>query len=117
MTVRGTGSYEGEKTMEYQVMESSIASKDCSIAIEDQNYTGEPITLHLEEEKDAGMVTAVFTSADGTVTALVPGQDYEIIRYSKNTACGKAKAVIRGVGSYTGTRTVSFRIVRQRLVP
>lgn len=117
VTVRGTGSYEGEKTMEYQVMESSIASQDCSIAIEDQNYTGEPITLHLEEEKDAGMVTAVFTSADGTVTALVPGQDYEIIRYSKNTACGKAKAVIRGVGSYTGTRTVSFRIVRQRLVP
>ena len=38
------------------------------------------------------------------------GTDYEIVSYSNNTNKGTATAVLKGIGSYSGTKTFKFKI-------
>ena len=93
----------------------SIAGKACRITVADQTYTGAPVVFNLEDSKDQAAFTATITQADGQSAELTPGKDFEVVSYSKNTACGTAKAVLRGIGAYGGSRTVSFKIVRRRI--
>ena len=73
--------------------------KNCKIsAIPDQTYTGSAVTP-----------TPAITYNG---TRLKKGTDYTI-SYSNNTKAGTAKATIRGKGEYTGSRTVSFKIVKK----
>ena len=75
------------------------AMKDCTVsAISDQTYTGSAIT------------PTPVVKYNGT--RLKKGTDYTAT-YSNNTKVGTAKITLRGKGSYTGTKTVSFRIVRK----
>ena len=91
---------------------NSIEGKACTITISDQIYTGTPVTFDLKKEEDRAAFMASITRED---VALIPGQDFEVVSYSKNTACGTAKMVLRGIGTYGGSRTVKFKIVRQRI--
>jgi len=43
--------------------------------------------------------------------SLVQGQDY-VVSYDNNVNVGTAKAIITGIGNYTGTREVAFTIVK-----
>ena len=117
VTIRGKdgGSYSGAWTASYQVQSDSIAGKACRITVADQTYTGAPVVFNLEDSKDQAAFTATITQADGQSAELTPGKDFEVVSYSKNTACGTAKAVLRGIGAYGGSRTVSFKIVRRRI--
>ncbi|MBO7709553.1 MAG: fibronectin type III domain-containing protein [Lachnospiraceae bacterium] len=75
------------------------AMKDCTVsAISDQTYTGSAIT------------PAPVVKYNGT--RLKKGTDYTAT-YSNNTKVGTAKITLRGKGNYTGTKTVSFKIVRK----
>ena len=75
------------------------AMKDCTVsAISDQTYTGSAIT------------PTPVVKYNGT--RLKKGTDYTAT-YSNNTKVGTAKITLRGKGNYTGTKTVSFRIVRK----
>lgn len=65
--------------------------------IPDQAYTGSPVTPGL---------TASYMGR-----ALREGTDYAL-SYRNNTAYGSGEAVLTGMGSYTGTKTVSFAIAR-----
>lgn len=94
---------------------NSIEGKACTITISDQIYTGTPVTFDLKKEEDRAAFMASITREDGQTVALIPGQDFEVVSYSKNTACGTAKMVLRGIGTYGGSRTVKFKIVRQRI--
>lgn len=74
------------------------AIKDCTIAaIPDKTYTGDEIkpTLNITYEG----------------TRLRKGTDYTVT-YSNNVKVGTAKCKITGKGNYTGTKTVSFKIVK-----
>lgn len=64
--------------------------------ISSKRYTGKPIKPAL-------------TVKDGSVK-LTEGTDFTVT-YKNNKACGTASAVITGKGKYTGTRTVTFKIV------
>lgn len=48
---------------------------------------------------------------------LVEGEeyDYEIISYSNNIYKGTATAVIRGIGKYSGTKTIKFKIAAKEM--
>lgn len=111
------GSYIGKRTAVYQVQPQSIADKKCSVAIADQIYTGRPIEFDLARQQDRKAFQIKMKLDNGELKDLIPDQDFEIISYSRNTACGTAKAVIRGIGSYGGSRTVKFKIVKQKLQP
>lgn len=115
ITEKSGGSYSGSFTVLYQVAPNSIEGKACTITISDQIYTGTPVTFDLKKEEDRAAFMASITREDGQTVALIPGQDFEVVSYSKNTACGTAKMVLRGIGTYGGSRTVKFKIVRQRI--
>lgn len=117
LKAKDRGSYSGTKTVVYQVQAYSIADRKCTITVADQTYTGKPVAFDLDTPQGKAAFTAQMTLADGGTQALEPGEDFEIVSYSRNLACGTAKATIRGTGSYGGTRTVSFKIVRQKLQP
>lgn len=75
------------------------AMKDCTVSkISDQTYTGSAIT------------PTPVVKYNGT--RLKRGTDYTAA-YNNNTKVGTAKITLKGKGNYTGTKTVSFRIVRK----
>ena len=72
--------------------------KECTVApVPDQKYTG-------KEVKPSVTVT------DGD-KKLKRGTDYTLT-YSDNVKVGTARIIIKGKGDYTGTKRVSFKIVR-----
>lgn len=105
--------YTGAVMVTYRVADASIAAKNCSITIADQLYTGKAVTFDTDQVEDAMQFTARYTDSDGTVHELKPGQDFEIVSYQNNIKAGTAKAVLQGIGSYTGTKTVTFKITKR----
>lgn len=105
--------YSGKKLIPYQVVSNSIADKSCSISVKDQIYTGSAIQFDWDNQKDCEAFTAEIHLESGSSVELVPGQDFEIVSYSKNTACGKASIVVKGIGNYTGTKNIRFNIIRK----
>ena len=81
--------------------ETLVASAITGVdSIEDQEYTGEAITI--AEDK------LVVRSGD---KVLKRDTDYTVT-YEDNTKVGTAKAIIAGKGNYTGTVTATFKIVK-----
>ncbi len=94
VTIKGKGNYNGTKTITFNIVPQNI-SKVKVAKIANQIYTGKAIAPVLKiTNGTAGMAV----SRDYTVT------------YSANKKPGKAKAVITGIGNYTGKKTVYFYI-------
>lgn len=115
ITEKDGGSYSGSRVVAYQVIPNSIASKDCSITIKEQIYTGAPVEFNFDSITDKEAFESVITLKNGSMVQLIPGVDFDVVEYSKNTACGKATAVIKGIGRYTGTKKVTFIIKQKEL--
>lgn len=111
------GSYSGARTVVYQVQPYNIADKKCTITIADQTYTGKAVEFDLDNAQGRSAFQAKMTLDGNKTVDLVPGEDFEIVSYSRNTTCGTAQVVIKGTGSYGGSRTVKFKIVKQKLQP
>ena len=92
--VTGKGNYSGSKTVSFTITPKSVAALEYS-PVEAQVYSG-------KAKKPA------VTVKDGTAE-LVNGQDYSIA-YSNNKQIGTAIITITGKGSYTGTKTITFKI-------
>ncbi len=89
------GKYSGTKNASFNILPRSIGNATVS-SISDQAYTGSMVTPSITV-KDYG-------------NELVRGTDYTI-EYKNNTAPGTATATITGIGNYTGSRDVTFKIV------
>ena len=102
ITVRGKGNYSGTKKITYQITPLNISKVKVG-KIANQKYTGKAITPNL-------------TITSGT-TRLILNKNYTV-KYSSNKKPGKAKAVLTGIGNYTGSKTVYFYIApaKARLV-
>lgn len=109
------GSYIGRIAVRYKVAGNDISAKTCTIKIANQEYCGKAITFDLSDESDRSQFEAYVKDAQGNLTVLKPGVDFEIISYSKNISYGKATVTIRGIGEYTGTQKATFNIVKRKL--
>lgn len=98
VTIYGAGNYSGTKTVTFKIVPQNI-SKVKVAKIANQVYTGNAIMPAL-------------TITNGTVT-MYADRDYKVT-YSANKKPGKAKAVIKGIGNYTGSKTVYFYVVPAR---
>ena len=98
ITVTGTGNYSGTLAGQYRVVVSDISK--AKITIPAQTYTGNEITLDKNQ-------ISVKIGKD----TLFP-ENYEIIEdsYKNNVRKGTASVMIKGVGSYGGTKTIKFKI-------
>lgn len=96
ITVKGKGNYLGTIESTYRIITKSISS--ASVKVNSMTYTGKAVT-----------------PGKSDITVKIGGEeltyaDYEIVSYSKNVKKGTATLVIRGIGNYSGTKTVKFTI-------
>lgn len=102
--VSGAGYYYGDIVGSYRVSKTSIGK--AVVVTPASVYTGSPV---------------VFTDSDFQVTlgrdTLNPGVDFEIDQtsYKKNINKGTGYVLIRGIGNYCGSKTVTFKIRNQTL--
>ncbi|MBR5128170.1 MAG: leucine-rich repeat protein, partial [Roseburia sp.] len=99
--VAGMKNYTGTKSVIFRYIAGSIAK--ASIKVNNQAYTGKPVEP---------------TKADITVKIgkdTLAKTDYEIVGYSNNEKKGTAKITIRGIGDYSGEKTVTFKITTKTL--
>ena len=98
--VNGQGTYSGNNlSTTFRIVTPSVANATIT-TIPDQAFTGNPI-YPLINVYDNGRM-------------LQQGVDYDVT-YSNNTNMGTATVVITGRGTYTGTKTATFRITGQNL--
>ena len=98
VTVTGLGNYTGIKTAAFQIIGRPISSAVIT-QIADQTYTGAALTPQ---------VTVRYGGAN-----LINGIDYAVA-YSNNVNPGIATVTVTGKGNYTGSRSISFKIVEKK---
>lgn len=113
VTLQAKNSYTGVRRVAYRIVEKSLGKSTISIA--SQEYTGFAVTLDTSTTAGRSQFTATYTDEiNGTVT-LTPGVDFVVDSYKRNTKAGKATVILRGIGEYSGTKTVTFNIARKQI--
>ena len=98
VTITGLGNYKGTKSVTFKIVAASVAKATVS-KIANQRYDGKAKTPRP-------------TVKVGTRT-LKLNADYTLT-YKSNVKPGTATVTIKGKGSYTGTKSVTFKIVAQK---
>ncbi len=96
VTLTGKGSYSGTKTVNFTINKRN-ASDFTVDSISSKTYTGSAIK------------PSVTVKYGGK--ALVSGTDYSVV-YSNNVEAGTATIKITGKGNFTGTKSVTFKIIK-----
>ncbi|MBQ1391363.1 MAG: leucine-rich repeat protein, partial [Firmicutes bacterium] len=102
VTITGKGNYAGTKTANFTIKPLPLAAAATKTQISGLNaktYTGSAV-------KPAPVVKAL---VGGKTVTLKAGTDYTVT-YKNNTKAGTATVVITGKGSFTGSKTASFKI-------
>ena len=98
VTITGLGNYKGTKSVTFKIVAASVAKATVS-KIANQKYDGKAKTPKP-------------TVKVGTRT-LKLNTDYTLT-YKNNVKAGTATVTIKGKGNYTGTKSVTFKIVAQK---
>ena len=97
ITIKGIGNYKGTKKVSYTIVKRSVRSVTCHYK-KTRSYTGRWVKPNV-------------TLKVGKVK-LKKNRDYTLV-YRNNLQIGKASVVIRGMGNFTGKKTITFKIVPQ----
>lgn len=102
VTVYGKGAYSGKLESFYRITEKDFSK--AKVTIQAQAYTGQEVTLGKEDFRQV--------KVGGSDITMNYGTDYEIVKgsYRNNTKKGTASVIVRGLGSYGGSKTVRFSI-------
>ncbi len=99
VTITGRGNYTGTRTTTFRILSKNISNASIS-SIDTQRYTGREV---------CPSVTVQIGS-----TVLVRNVDYTL-SYQDNRSPGTASVTITGMGTCTGSRTVTFKIAQPSL--
>ena len=106
VTAKGINNYAGSSiTGSYRIFENNISK--LIVKIDAKEYTGKVIELSSED------IHVYRNRTDEKNKIEVEEPCYEITGYSKNQKAGTAKVTLRGIGSYGGTKTYSFKIKKK----
>ncbi len=100
VTVNGIGNYTGSKSVTFKITAKSIAGASVSGIADSYNYTGAAI-------KPTPTVTL-----GGKTLSL--GSEYNVA-YSSNINAGTATVTVNGIGNYTGSKSVTFKITAKSI--
>lgn len=93
--VSGIGNYTGERTISFTITNNELINKATVKGIKNKPYTGQEVKQE-------------FTVKYGK-KELTEGVDYTTA-YADNTKIGTASVIITGMGDYSGTKKVTFKI-------
>lgn len=100
--IKGKGAYTGSIAVSYRLQ--GVDFSKAQIKIQTKDYTGSAVEI---TDKD---ITKAVIKRGKINQTLVLGQDYEIAAYYNNVWKGTATVVFRGIGDYSGEKSVKFRI-------
>ncbi len=121
VNAKGTAyKYVGSESYVYDILsETNDISKSGVFKIAPQKYTGAEVNLSANAFEDARYSKNAVTQLKFGTAAEAEndkGVDFIVIGYSNNVKRGTAKATIRGVNGYSGTKTVTFKIVTRQFL-
>ena len=106
----GIGNYTGTAEVTYHIDQNAKDLSKAVIRVNNQEYTGYDPGITEEDILTAYM-------KEGRITVpLRYGEDFELCYCENGIDPGRARAVFIGKGKYSGTKSVSFRIVRRSVV-
>ena len=109
VVIRGIGNYGGSKTIKYQIKKENWNLKSATVVkLDAKTYNnGAAVTLTADDFTDKIILNG---------RSLVYGKDFTVVEtsYKNNKKVGTAKVTIQGMGSYSGTKTISFKIVKSK---
>lgn len=94
--------YQGTVHGTYRIVRADVGG--AKVSIDPQEYTGRSIRPNKSQ---------IQVTLNGV---LLGNNDYEIVGYENNVKQGNAKITIRGVGSYGGTKTATFKIKKKGIL-
>ena len=97
VTLKGKGSYTGTLTLKFTIEPANIGSTGAWLEYDSAAYTGKALTPK---------AYLVYNELD-----LKEGTDYTVT-YKNNKKVGTATVVIKGMGNFTGTKKLTFKIVK-----
>ena len=111
ITIEGMGNYFGKGTAEYMYYDKNHDLSKAGIwkPVTPKTYTGREITI-TKEEMSEFLVVERTSSNPGTFLNF--DEDFYIESYKNNVNTGTAGVILRGKGTYGGTRIVYFKIIR-----
>lgn len=101
--INGKGNYTGTAKVTYKL--DGISLSKAVIKVAPKSYTGKSVTL------EAADITSATIKTGKIKTNLKLGRDYEIAAYRNNLKKGTATVIFRGIGDYSGEKTVKFKIM------
>ena len=96
----GKGAYTGTIQTTFRIAAKSFGGVTGKIA--EQTYTGEEVTLTKDK--------ITLTIGKGKNAETLTEDDFEIVGYKNNIKKGTATVILKGKGSYAGTKNVTFKI-------
>ncbi len=105
VSLSGKGNYTGTREVTYRIATKNISGVVIG-TIAAQTYTGSA----LEPE----VVVYASSAMKKAGTALTEDTDYTV-EYANNTAVGTGKIILTGIGAYSGTKTITFKINKKSL--
>lgn len=100
--VKGTGSYKGTKTLNFNVLAKNINASNIKIFdIGTQIYTGKPMKPSIKLTHDDKLLEL--------------GKDYTLT-YKNNGGMGRASVIVEGIGNYKSKKTKTFAIIPKQVV-
>ncbi len=105
VSLSGKGNYTGTREVTYRIATKNISGVVTG-TVAAQTYTGSA----LEPE----VVVYASSAMKKAGTALTEDTDYTV-EYANNTAVGTGKIILTGIGAYSGTKTITFKINKKGL--
>ncbi|MBO6137396.1 MAG: hypothetical protein J6O71_02175, partial [Lachnospiraceae bacterium] len=109
----GKGNYSSEapaKTaFRYMAPSANMSRTKTMRSISAQVYTGSAVYLG---SKDLSEI--LYTGSKSAPEYLVYGKDFAVSGYKNNKKKGTAKVTLKGLGSFAGTKTLTFRIAEKK---
>lgn len=102
IVIEGTGNYCGTRNLEFRIYQTDISK--AVVKVDTQYYTGIEVRP----------IPTSVTLKVGKETIALKNKDYKI-SYSNNVKCGKGKLTITGIGTYGGSKTVTFKILPKQI--
>ncbi|MCD8097752.1 MAG: lipase family protein [Lachnospiraceae bacterium] len=105
VTLSGIGNYTRTREVTYRITGKSISGV-VTTAVAAQTYTGSALEPEIAVYANSAEKNAENPLAEGT--------DYTV-EYENNIAVGTGKLILTGIGVYSGTKTITFRIDKKGL--
>ena len=109
----GKGNYSSDDpaktSFRYMAASANMSRTKTMRSISDQTYTGNLVRLG-----NADLSGILYTGSRTDPVYLAPGTDFAVSGYKNNKKKGTAKVTLTGLGTYAGTKTLTFRIKEKK---